>query len=153
MRLTDKDIAKFWSAVSLPDAEGCMLWRASRAKAGYGLVRVSGTLTYTHQVALILSEGPRPEWADETAHSCKNRHCAAPSHLSWATYQDNNLDKRRDGTDNRGEKHPLAKLTEEQVLEIRRLAPTTKGVQLAEMFGVSSATICDITKRRGWPHI
>lgn len=151
--LTDADVARFWSAVSLPDAEGCMLWRAGRTAAGYGLVRASGKPVYVHQVSLVLADGQRPEWADEAAHSCRNRHCAAPDHLRWATYQQNNLDKRRDGTDNRGDKHPLAKLTEEQVLEIRRLRPTTTGAVLADLFGVSQATICDIVKGRAWRHL
>jgi hypothetical protein len=50
-----------------------------------------------------------------------------------------------------GRLNGLAKLTEEQVLEIRkRELPYRK---LAQKFGVSKTTICDVVKRRSWAWI
>jgi hypothetical protein len=53
-----------------------------------------------------------------------------------------------------GEKNPKAKLTEEEVIEIRKLY--SEGwiyYELAYVFNVSEKTIDDIIKRRTWRHI
>jgi len=52
----------------------------------------------------------------------------------------------------RGEKHPNAKLTEEQVKEIRKLKYTGRWTdqQLADEFGVKRTTIEAIMSRRSW---
>ncbi len=57
----------------------------------------------------------------------------------------------------RGEKNGLAKLTEIQVKDIRRLIINQKTPyslsQLADVFGVSISTISDIKKFRTWRHL
>jgi DNA-binding MarR family transcriptional regulator len=62
------------------------------------------------------------------------------------------MDRIRDGTTNLGEKTPTAKLTEEQVLEIRRRIGQTQRA-LGEEFGVDQSTISDILKGRTWAHL
>lgn len=59
---------------------------------------------------------------------------------------------------NTGSKHPQAKLTEEQVLEIRRLFPTTKGTygaqtKLAKQYGIGPGYLRNIIRRYTWKHI
>jgi len=73
--------------------------------------------------------------------------------------------QRRPVPDNRGSRHGRAKLTEEQVKEIRRLAPPQSPDQghghglhpfhqeLAEQFGVGKQTISLILERKTWRHI
>ena len=55
----------------------------------------------------------------------------------------------------RGEKHGQSKLSENQVLEIRRLHETGEYSQrgLAKMFGVSFQHVSDIVNRKKWQHI
>jgi hypothetical protein len=50
-----------------------------------------------------------------------------------------------------GEGHPFAKLTEEQVRNIRRSKKT--GVALAREYGMHVATISEIKNRKIWKHV
>jgi DNA invertase Pin-like site-specific DNA recombinase len=54
-----------------------------------------------------------------------------------------------------GERHGQAKLTEDQVLRIRELAKAGTYTQrrIAEMFGVSQATVAHIKFGRWWKHL
>jgi predicted DNA-binding protein YlxM (UPF0122 family) len=54
----------------------------------------------------------------------------------------------------RGERHPRAKLTEKQVLEIRkRYAALHSQRELAEAFGVSQTAIAEVIQRKTWRHL
>jgi DNA invertase Pin-like site-specific DNA recombinase len=63
------------------------------------------------------------------------------------------LDMRRDGTvpDRRGEKSPAARLTDEQVLEIRTSADTAR--ELATRYGVCRSTIYNVLNGTTWGHL
>ena len=92
----------------------------------------------------------------QAAHGlCHNRECYNPRHLSWKTRAENNADKLRDGTDNRGMKHNLAKLTDEQVLEAYDLAWHSDLTQreIGKQFGVSQRSVSDIKHGRRWSHL
>ncbi|WP_300396435.1 hypothetical protein [Henriciella sp.] len=62
-------------------------------------------------------------------------------------------DKVEHGTHQVGEVNPHAKLTEEQVLEMRRLRPSHSLSQLADIFEVTPTTVSRIVRRLGWTHI
>jgi len=64
---------------------------------------------------------------------------------------DNHAEKKRLGNHSYGDKHPFAKLTTDNVLEIRKSAKTTK--ELADFFGMDAETIRKIRKRERWAHI
>lgn len=75
-------------------------------------------------------------------HSCRLRHCVNPHTLCIGTAKENALDKERDGTVLRGMKNPTAKLTDEQVEEIRNLR--SKGAlqaAIARNFGITQAMV------------
>lgn len=71
--------------------------------------------------------------------------------LRYGTPQSNHKDKYAHGTDRRGEKHPLARLTREHVLAIR--ASNEKGAVLAERYGVSASHVSAIRVGRFWAHL
>lgn len=74
--------------------------------------------------------------------------------LAYGTAQENAEDTVRHGRTNRGEKCPASKLTEEQVVEIkRRLAAGEKQKNLAKEFGVHNVTINGIAHGRTWAHV
>jgi hypothetical protein len=52
-----------------------------------------------------------------------------------------------------GEKHPLSKLTDHDVLTIRALRGHISGRELASQFGVSQSLICLIQQRQIWTHL
>lgn len=76
--------------------------------------------------------------------------------LEWATPSENTKHKYAIGLDsNKGIKHPSAKLTEQQVLDIRaRFASgETDRSDLGSQYGVSPGHIFQIIKKISWSHI
>lgn len=96
--------------------------------------------------------GPPPLPDAEAAHNCGNGHlgCVAKTHLRWDTPVGNQADKLLHGTDNRGEKHPLAKLSEVEVREIRRLGSSRTQISLANQFGVTEGAVRSILIGKNW---
>ena len=91
-------------------------------------------------------------------HSCDNRVCCNPRHLSVGTHSDNSQDmvrKNRAWKPNvRGEDHHMAKLTEKQVIDIRSALDSGEiATELAGKYGVSAAHIRKIGRRANWRHI
>jgi hypothetical protein len=82
-----------------------------------------------------------------------NRTC----NLAWGTYSDNTQDIIRNGgfPDRQGIANSYAKLTEDDVREIRLLYATGKCLQpeLARRFAVSKMTISDVVRRKTWKHL
>lgn len=52
-----------------------------------------------------------------------------------------------------GEENGFSKLTEKDIIEIRRRHPKDGVMQLAKEFGVVKATITRVVKRIGWNHV
>ena len=73
--------------------------------------------------------------------------------LEWVTCRENIRRSYEMGLSHRGERHSSAKLTEEQVLDIRaRYTPGGYG-QLAREYGVDPGNIRHIVLRNSWKHI
>jgi hypothetical protein len=73
-----------------------------------------------------------------------------PDNLCWGTREENIADRIRNGW-----RSPLAKLTDDDVREIRAICASgtmTSGL-LAAKFGVSRRTINHIVKMRSWKHV
>jgi predicted XRE-type DNA-binding protein len=97
----------------------------------------------------------------EVMHSCDNRACVNPKHLSSGTHAQNMRDMVARGratggiwkVDNRGERHPKAKLTEKIVAEIRAVYASKKISQreIAERYKVSRQAVSDIVRNVTWP--
>lgn len=78
------------------------------------------------------------------------------SNLRWDTRKANAADSVRHGVVPRGSKCRLSKLTEEDVLEIRRLKAQNPGLlnkDIAKRFGCHSSTIGTIVRRECWTHV
>lgn len=94
-------------------------------------------------------------------HHCDNPGCVRPDHLFLGTRADNMRDAyakgrtalQREGALPRGSTHHMAKLTEQDVVEIRaRLAAGARQHELAQEKGVSKATISCIKRGVYWKH-
>jgi len=173
--------ARFWTKV---DKSGdCWLWTAARWDTGYGQFMVGGKLRGAHRVSYELAKGPIPAGM-LVCHTCDNPRCVRPSHLWLGTVRDNAQDAARKGRtasgdrngkrlhperyphgDNhpmrlhpelvtRGERNGRAKLTDDNVREIRTLAAQgVQGKQLAERYGVSRTKISRVIRCLDWRHV
>lgn len=70
--------------------------------------------------------------------------------LEYATYSENNQHAYNTGLHAKGEKHYQAKLTREQVAEIRQNGKTAPYYIIALKYGVAPATIRDIIINKTW---
>lgn len=164
---------KLWDRVKVveSDPDACWEWQGSLLRRGYGSVgRIDGQSWQAHRLAWVLANGSIPPGLC-VCHHCDNPRCVRPSHLFLGTRKENNDDKERKGRAShpQGEQHGwqrkpesrpmgevngMAKLTEDQVREIRSRAAsgaTFKG--LAREYGVSDTQISWIVKRKSWQHI
>jgi hypothetical protein len=144
--MTEKQLRNFWKKVDVQGPDDCWPWLGCKNLKGYGNFRI-GKLRYkAHRVAWELTYGPIPECLC-CCHHCDNPACVNPKHLFLGTDQDNMDDMEVKGR---------AKLTEEQVIEIRRLYALENHLsqdKLGILFGVSDVTICRVTSKKHWKHI
>lgn len=159
--------ARFWEKVD--QAGDCWVWLAHKDHAGYGQFTYGLKTIRSHRVAWILTHGEIPNGLF-VCHKCDNPSCVRPDHLFLGTHSDNMRDSYRKGRKvlpdrtrfvkghqqaSRGEASHLAKLTSDQVLEIRRTYEQGGVTQeaLARKYGVERTTVRDIIHRRNWKHI
>jgi hypothetical protein len=132
--------------------DDCLIWAFARNHMGYGHVDFSGVHMTAHRAMCILVHGEPVGEDMHAAHSCRGGYdgCVNPTHLRWDTRAGNFADKLIDGTDNRGEKHGCAKITQSDVLEIRALRGKMTQRDIAEIFEISPAYVCALQARRTW---
>jgi hypothetical protein len=131
---------KWLEALISNPPDTCVEWPFASNGNGYGWASYEGRRFGAHRLSLYLATGELPEGMD-AAHSCHNRACVNPKHLSWKERTLNMLDKRKDGTTG-------AKVSAEDVAFIR--ASTETGVALAKRFGVTPSAIGKIRKGVLW---
>jgi hypothetical protein len=149
---TPRWAAKFLQALPR-EGEGCVTWPYARRPDGYGAAqRSNGRTTTVARVVCEMFYGPAPDQTMEAAHSCGKGHlgCVAPWHISWKTPKENQADRLIHGTDARGEKCYAAKLSAQDVADIRVLAKAIVQSDIAKHYGVSPATICLLLKGKTW---
>lgn len=165
--LTPSD-AKRWHASFDKDPSGCWLWNAG-LKSGYGRFGIGYTRFRAHRLSYAIHNGPLTDDLF-VCHKCDVRACVNPEHLFLGTQAENLQDMVNKGRSNLGEKHwslrcpekvtrgekvGNAKLTEADVLNIRRRY-IPYGVtydQLAAEYKVSSSVIRDAVLRISWKHL
>jgi hypothetical protein len=137
---------------SVQVTESCWVWTGSKLPRGYGRFYFKGKAFYAHRLALEIFKGMHVPADKVVMHACDNPSCCNPDHLSIGTQTDNMRDASNKGRtvnrqDWRGSANPKAKLTAEQIEEIkRRLAAGERPVDLAREFGVGRARTTMIRK-------
>lgn len=84
-------------------------------------------------------------------HTCDNRACANPEHLTTGTQQENIQDRQRRNRQSKGVNRPDAKLNDEIALAIFNCQMPYK--LIADQFNASLTAVKQIKTKRTWKHI
>jgi hypothetical protein len=128
--------------------QACLIWPFARHRDGRAHIHGAKPT----RIMCELAHGPSPSPRHEAAHSCGKAHagCVNPRHLRWATPAENAEDKVRHGTLIEGDSHYAAKLSSNDVQQIRARARSEHQTDLATEFGVSLTCINKIVRGRSW---
>lgn len=146
----------FWAKVKQGADNECWEWSGATNSTGYGTVGWHGHVYTAHRIAAWLSglvKSPsRPAHSrdkEHVLHRCDNRKCCNPNHFFIGSYSDNQRDAytKKRKVQPKGERHTNAKLSNQQVTEIReRYAAGEYQVPLAKEYGVSQRAISLIVR-------
>ena len=115
------------------------LWRNNKVR-----------IIYPHKAVLEAFVGLRPKGM-EACHNNGDPFDNRLENLRWETTRNNQLDRIKHGTSNRGERCAAAKLTEAQIYAIR--ADNRLQREIAADYGVKDNTISRIKSGKRWAHI
>lgn len=158
-------IDRFWAKVKKTDT--CWLWAASTCGIGYGQIGngpAGSGCSMAHRYSYEIHKGPIPKGLC-VCHKCDNTRCVNPDHLFLGTNHDNIKDMIKKGrhikgakiggTKRSGELSHNSKLTEKDIIEIRKYYAknyiTLK--YLAKKYGVNFVHIGNIVRNKSWQHI
>ena len=146
---------RFWRSVDRA-GDGCWEWTAGKNSDGYGEIRIGREIVLAHRFSWWIYFGQPPAGMC-VLHKCDNPACCNPSHLFLGTQADNMADKVKKGRhlSVRGEAHSSAKLSNSDVIAIRKRLATGGEFQkdIARAYGVSPQLISHIKTRRQWAHL
>jgi hypothetical protein len=161
----------------------CWEWTGCLHHSGYGVIQFKNIQYQAHRLMYQFFVGSIPEGL-LVCHKCDNPRCCNPAHLFIGTPKENSQDmvkkgralfgdrnpsrifpeRRPRGANHwtklkptnilRGSENPKAKLTERNVIEIRKLRKD--GIRIKDLstrFGVSETHIKYIIYRKSWVHI
>lgn len=151
-------ILRFLSRIN--QSETCWLWTGAPDRFGYGRISLGGRnakALKAHRASWILFRGKIPEELC-VCHKCDVKLCVNPEHLFLGTIADNNHDMFNKGRGNPGsppgQQHWNSKLTDDEVLEIRKHSiDGTSKKHLAEKYDVDLSVIYRVIWRETRSHI
>lgn len=124
----------------------CVSMKADKGSTHPDLRRV-------HRLVLEAFAGPAPPGM-ECLHLDNNRANSAIDNLKWGTRKENMEQMVASGTSAKGIKNHKAKLTDDNIIAIRKLVLSGKThKEIAREFGVVRSVISLISSRKIWKHV
>ena len=130
---------------------GCWIWDHGVDKKGYGIKRINYKAVKMHRLSYELFKGD-PLGA-HVLHKCDNPPCLNPDHLYLGDNETNIADKLQRGRQAKGEMFSHSKLTESDVLAIRKIGRSMRQIDIAAIYGVCRRQIGRVLNRADWRHI
>jgi len=150
---------RFWSKVDIREPDECWPWTAAprnkRSQRNYGAFWLNGRHHPANKIAWELKNGLMPQGMF-ACHRCDNPSCCNPSHIFPGTTQENTADKVRKGRQVKGELVHTAKLSKQDVIDIRNMLPPNtrapRGLpgKIAEKYGITKQYVSEIWGRKSW---
>jgi hypothetical protein len=144
------------SKIVIDNETGCWNWTAYKNVDGYGQLLVKRQAHGAHRISYQVHRGQIPVNM-KVCHSCDNPACINPAHLFLGTQTENVADMdakgrraRGDSVANKGVDHPMAKLSESDVLAIKA-AKSSRG--LSKKYGVDYRHIWRIRTGKRWTSV
>ena len=130
----------------------CWEWQGSVTVSGYGQFSIRSRGFRAHRIAYELFVGPIPNGL-LVCHKCDNTKCVNPNHLFVGSSQDNTDDMIAKGRTGgmKGEAHPFAKLSEEDICSIRVMTGTCK--EIGAQFDIGPMQVSRIKRKQRWGHV
>jgi hypothetical protein len=141
----------------------CIMWTGYQQHSP--IFRYSKIYSQVYRITWQIANGFR-EWPKGliACHRCKTKNCIQESHIHPGTHKQNAQDKKRDGTENKGENHHWAKLSDDDVRQI--MVDFKDGIlsrkEIAKKYNSNTATIhllyhgeirTDITNKENKIHV
>lgn len=122
--------------------KSCKLWPWGLDKEGYAITTVHYKQIRVARAVLEDFLGRKLAANEHTRHLCHNKACVELSHLAPGSARDNALDNYK-----AGKMHPAQKLSDEDILSIRRQAAAgVSQAKLARNFKLSTSTVSYIVR-------
>jgi len=147
---------RFWSKVRKGNQAVCWTWMGALNSSGYGVLGVIGTtkLVLAHRYAYQQAHPQEMIDGKIVMHSCDNRRCVNPDHLSVGDSQANVQDMYNKGRQARkgGDGHGRAVLTWADVRHIRATYSGKYGElqSLCRVYKVTKSTLMALLAGRTW---
>jgi len=144
---------RFWKYVYKDTESDCWQWTGAINTNGYCQFGINGKLILAHRYSYELNKGPIPDGMC-ILHFCDNRKCCNPDHLSLGSRAENNKDRDNKNRQAKGTMVNTAKLTEEQIKEIRnKLKLGMKQKEIAKEYDINKSHIFRIKNGISWAHV
>ena len=132
-----RDVFKF---INMGSKDECWPWKNKvNAKDGRPYITIQGIRRPSYVIVLELHSGEQAD-GRYALHSCDNRICCNPFHLSWGDHQ-SNMDEMKER-----ERHGLPKIVVRAILKLLKEGKTQQ--EIANLYGISREAVSAIKQGR-----